>query len=92
MEWTCRCRGVSTTSACACSAGRTGGDMRVDDSKDRFLKVKEICRFLGISKSTFYKLVNEQESGLADVVVRLPGVDGWRARLGRLKEWAESGM
>ncbi len=61
------------------------------ETEDRFLKVKEICHFLGISKSTFYKLVNNEESGLPEIVVRLPGVDGPRARLRRLKKWAESG-
>ena len=65
--------------------------MCAEATEDRFLKVKEICVYLGISKSTFYKLVNDEASGLGEIVVRLPGVDGLRARLGRLKKWGESG-
>lgn len=62
-----------------------------EPAEDRFMKVREICDYLGISKSTFYKLVNDDESGLGDIAVRLPGVEGWRARLSRLRRWAEGG-
>ena len=65
--------------------------MRAEDSQDHFLKRREICEYLAISKSTFYHLMNDDESRLAEVVVRLPGVDGPRALLSRLKKWAESG-
>jgi hypothetical protein len=67
-----------------------------DDSRgglpDRYLKVKDICRFLGISKSTFYRLLADESSGLGAVVVELPCVDGPRALVSRLREWADRPM
>ena len=65
--------------------------LNASGTEDRFLRTKAICRFLGISKSTFYRLLGDEASGLSEVVVRLPGVDGLRALRSDLKTWAESG-
>ena len=62
-----------------------------EETGDRFLKMKGICHYLGISKSTFYRLLSDDTSGLGEIVVRLPCVDGPRALESRLKEWAEGG-
>ena len=66
-----------------------GAEEPSEETEDRFLKVKEMCRYLGISKSTFYRLLGDESSGLSDVVVCLPGVEGPRALKSGLREWAE---
>ena len=68
-----------------------GAEEASGEIEDRFLKTKGICRYLGISKSTFYRLLGDESSGLSDIIVCLPGVDGPRALQSRLREWAESG-
>jgi len=69
----------------------SGAEAEAGEIGDRFLKVREICLYLGISKSTFYRLLGDESSGLGEIVIQLPGVDGPRALQSRLREWAESG-
>lgn len=45
------------------------------------LTVREACEMASISRSTFYRLLDSTDSGLAGIAVRIPGMD--RIRLPR---------
>ena len=56
---------------------------RVDDMKDRWLSVDEICEYLGISRDTGYKWIDEK--GLpAYRVGRL-----WKFKKGEVDSWVK---
>lgn len=43
---------------------------------DRFRTVQQTCERFAMGKSTFYRMLADPDSGLADVVVRVPPVTG----------------
>lgn len=55
----------------------------------RVLSVDQASRELGVSRSTFYALVADESTGLADALVHLPGVSGTRVDRDRLMKWID---
>ena len=61
-----------------------------DDDMPEYLTVNEACDLARISRTTFYKLL-ETDSGLADVVIRIPGLRSMRVPERRFRAWLEGG-
>jgi excisionase family DNA binding protein len=57
-----------------------------------YLRVDEACRLAGISRSTFYRLLEDPESGLAEVAIRIPGIRRIRIPSDRFVQWLEGGQ
>ena len=55
-----------------------------------YLTVRKACEIAAISRSTFYKLL-ETDSGLAQIVIRIPGLRSMRVPERRFRAWLESG-
>ncbi len=55
-----------------------------------YLTVEQACELAGICKASFYNLLDNPKSGLADVAVRIPGMHRIRLPLGRFRSWLES--
>lgn len=66
----------------------TGSNDRVADG---YLTVNQACELAAISRSTFYRLLDDPDSGLAEVALRIPGLSRIRVPCQRFREWLESG-
>ena len=55
-----------------------------------YLTVSEACNLARISRTTFYKLLDDAESGLAAITVRIPGLERLRIPEWAFREWLES--
>ena len=55
-----------------------------------YLTVVEACSLAGISRSTFYKLLADPDTGLGRVAVRIPGMARVRVPERAFREWLES--
>lgn len=62
------------------------------DNEKTYLKVTEACELADIGRSTFYRLLDDPESGLRDVVVRLPVLGHIRVPRDRFCAWVEGRM
>ena len=60
------------------------------DGSEVYLTVNQACELAGISRATFYKLLDDPRSGLADIAYRIPGLGRIRLRRRELCEWLES--
>ncbi|MHC4202531.1 MAG: helix-turn-helix domain-containing protein [Planctomycetota bacterium] len=54
---------------------------------DPFLTVREACQLASISRSTFYRLLDTPDSGLADIAVRIPGMGHIRLPRQAFLDW-----
>jgi excisionase family DNA binding protein len=63
---------------------------RERDGSEAYLTVNQACELAGISRATFYKLLDDPRSGLADIAYRIPGLGRIRLRRRELCEWLES--
>lgn len=54
-----------------------------------YLTVDEACELARISRTTFYKLLDDERSGLARTVIRIPGLARLRVPERRFREWLE---
>lgn len=54
-----------------------------------YLSVEQACRLLQIGRSTFYRILADEGSGLADVAIRIPGVGRLRFPERKLRRWLE---
>lgn len=57
---------------------------------DMYLTVTQACELAAIGRTTFYKLLDDPESGLAAVAVRIPGLGHIRIPRRRFRQWLES--
>ena len=57
----------------------------------RYLTVSQACEMAAISRSTFYRLLEDPESGLAEVAFRVPGIRRIRIPSNRFIRWLEGG-
>jgi excisionase family DNA binding protein len=57
---------------------------------DMYLTVTQACALAAIGRTTFYKLLDDPESGLAAVTVRIPGLGHIRIPQRRFRQWIES--
>ncbi len=55
-----------------------------------YLTVNEACDLARISRTTFYKLLDDADSGLAAITVRIPGLARLRIPEPAFREWLES--
>ena len=62
-----------------------------NDRADGYLTVNQACELACISRSTFYRLLDDPDSGLAEVALRIPGLSRIRVPRQRFREWLESG-
>jgi len=46
--------------------------MRDRSLEDEFLPIADVCDRFRFSRSTFYRMLRDRESGLADLVIRVP--------------------
>jgi len=65
--------------------GGTGGP-----SLPVYLTVKQACKVAGIGRTTFYKLLDDPRSGLAELVLRVPGLGHIRIPEREFLRWLES--
>ena len=61
-----------------------------DGSAMRYLTVAQACALAAISRSTFYRLLEDSQSGLAEVAIRIPGIRRIRIPSDRFVQWLES--
>jgi excisionase family DNA binding protein len=52
--------------------------------------VKQACKVAGIGRTTFYKLLDDARSGLAELVLRVPGLGHIRIPEREFRRWLES--
>ncbi len=55
-----------------------------------YLTVKQACKVAGIGRTTFYKLLDDPRSGLAELVLRVPGLGHIRIPEREFRRWLES--
>jgi excisionase family DNA binding protein len=55
-----------------------------------YLTVSEACDLARISRTTFYKLLANADSGLAAITIRIPGLARLRIPEQALREWLDS--
>ena len=55
-----------------------------------YLTVKQACKVAGIGRTTFYKLLDDARSGLAELVLRVPGLGHIRIPEREFLRWLES--
>ncbi len=60
-------------------------------NENGYLTVGAACELAAISRSTFYRLLDNRESGLGEVAIRIPGLNRIRLPRSRFCEWLESG-
>ena len=72
------------------AGGRTTSES--DNNAARgYLTVNQACELAAISRSTFYRLLEDPASGLTEVAVRIPGMARIRMPRERFCQWLESG-
>ena len=54
-----------------------------------YLTVRQACEVAGIGRTTFYRLLANPRSGLANIVVRLPVIGHMRIPEREFREWLE---
>ena len=54
-----------------------------------YLTVNECCELAKVSRPTFYKWLNDRESGLASIAHRLPVIHNWRVPRHLFMAWME---
>ena len=54
------------------------------------LTVKQACEIAAISRSSFYRLLDDPGSGLADIAFRVPGMRCIRISRRRFRQWLKS--
>ena len=54
-----------------------------------YLNVQQACRLLQVGRSTFYRILADPSSGLADVALRIPVVGRMRFPERKLRRWLE---
>jgi excisionase family DNA binding protein len=60
-------------------------------NENGYLTVGAACELAAISRSTFYRLLDNPETGLGEVAIRIPGLNRIRLPRSRFCEWLESG-
>lgn len=58
------------------SQKKEGARERAMSTTDSYASVAEICRHYRISRMTFYRMLNDPQSGLQELVIRVPPVVG----------------
>jgi hypothetical protein len=61
------------------------------NDEDAYLTVSQACEIAGIGRTSFYKLLGDPRSGLAEIVNRIPGLGYIRISRRRFRKWLESG-
>ena len=56
-----------------------------------FLTVDEACALARIGRSTFYRALKNEDAGLDEVVIKIPGIRGVRLPRDRFMQWLEGG-
>ena len=56
-----------------------------------YITVDQACKLIAISRSTFYRLLNDPLTGLDKFVIRLPGIQRLRVPQERFVQWLEGG-
>ena len=46
------------------------------ESLDRYLSINDACEAFSFSRSTFYRMLDDRDSGLREIVVRIPPKTG----------------
>ncbi len=64
--------------------------MTTNTDTHEYLTVAEACEVAVISRSTFYTLL-DPDSGLAQIVIRIPGLRSMRVPERRFRAWLEGG-
>ena len=59
---------------------------------DMYLTVTQACALAAIGRTTFYKLLDDPGSGLADIVTRIPGLGHIRISRWKFRKWLEGGI
>lgn len=54
-----------------------------------YLTITKACALAGISKSTFYRLMADQDTGLGRIMIRIPGMQSTRIPRARFLSWME---
>jgi excisionase family DNA binding protein len=67
---------------------RLRGDGK-DGEVPEYLTVREACAIARISRTTFYKLLDDPRSGLAETVIRIPGFARLRIPESSFRSWLE---
>jgi hypothetical protein len=57
---------------------------------DSYLTIDQACALAAISRTSFYKLLDDPGSGLAEVAVRIPGLHRIRVLRRKFCQWLES--
>ena len=65
-------------------------DPAVADLAPPYLSINEACRVAQISRSTFYRILADDGSGLDEVVIKLPGIRKLIIPKARFIEWIEN--
>ena len=71
------------------AGGPSGVPLPGEAGADEYLTVAEACRMAKIGRSTFYRLLDDRESGLREVVIRLPVIGHIRVPSRRFRAWLE---
>ena len=58
-------------------------------NQDEYLTVSQACELAAIGRTTFYKLLGDPQSGLADIATRVPGLGYIRISRWKLRKWLE---
>lgn len=63
---------------------------KVEASPDKtYLSVQEACELAGISRSSFYRLLDAKDTGLHLIAHRIPGMQKLRIRREEFCAWLE---